>query len=158
MWGKLRVLLVVSVVVTFLAGAVGQAGALRQPAGQVSPTIDSTVPSGRSFGATLNKGTLTLIDGTRHVFAVSGLGVQGPEGSTVDLVGKGEVYQLQKLEDFAGTYRRAIGELSPERDTNTVIIENQHGVVMAVTVTVDRAKGNVRLVPSESDVTVTIER
>jgi hypothetical protein len=119
MWGKLRVLLVVSVVVTFLSGAVGQAGALRQPAGQVSLTIDSTVPFGRSFGVTLNKGTLTLIDGTRHVFAVSGLGVQGSEGSIVDLVAKGEVYQLQKLEDFAGTYRRAIGELSPERDTNT---------------------------------------
>jgi hypothetical protein len=39
-----------------------------------------------------------------------------------------------------------------------VIIENQHGVVIAVTVTVDRAKGNIRLVPSESGVTVAIER
>jgi hypothetical protein len=92
------------------------------------------------------------------MFAVSGLGIQGNEGSIVDLEARGEVYHLQKVEDFAGTYRRTIGELSPERDTNTVIIENQHGGVVVATVTVDRAKGAVRLAPSESGVTVMLER
>jgi hypothetical protein len=65
---------------------------------------------------------------------------------------------LPRLVDFAGTYRRTIGELSPERDTNTGIIENQHGVVVVVTATVDRTKGNVPLVPSPSGVTVILER
>jgi hypothetical protein len=109
------------------------------------------------FGLAWNKGTLTLTDGTVRVFSVSGLGIQGNEGNLVDLEAKGEVYQLQRLEDFTGTYRRTIGELGPDRDTNTVIISNQHGVVVVVTVSVDRAKGNIRLVPSQSGVTVTLE-
>jgi hypothetical protein len=45
---------------------------------------------------------------------------------------------------------RAIGELSPERHTNAMMIKNQHGVVAVVTLTVERAKGDIRLAPSES--------
>jgi hypothetical protein len=153
-----RVLLVVAVVGTLLTGAEGHAGELGRPTGRVILTIDSTIPPSGGFAVTWNKGTLILTDGTRHAFAVSGLGIQGHKGSLVDLEAKGEVYHLQQIEDFAGTYRRTIGELSPERDTNTVIIENQHGVVVVVTVTVDRAKGNIRLVPSASGVTVALER
>jgi hypothetical protein len=153
-----RILFTVAMLGTVLIGAEGHAGELRQPAGRVGLAIDSTVPHGRGFGTTRHKGILTLLDGSKHTFAVSGLGIQGHEGSTVDLEAKGEVYQLQKIEDFAGTYRRTTGEIVPEHGTQTVIIENQHGVIIVVTVTLDNAKGHVRLVPSEAGVTVSLER
>jgi hypothetical protein len=152
-----RILFTVAMLGTVLIGAEGHAGELRQPAGRVGLAIDSTVPHGRGFGTTRHKGILTLLDGSKHTFAVSGLGIQGHEGSTVDLEAKGEVYQLQKIEDFAGTYRRTTGEIVPEHGTQTVIIENQHGVIIVVTVTLDNAKGHVRLVPSEAGVTVSLE-
>jgi hypothetical protein len=151
------VLLVVAVVSTSLAGTEAHAGQLGPSMGRISLSIDSTIPPGGSFAVNWNKGTLTLTDGSRHEFAVKGLGIQGNEGSLVELEAKGEVYHLPTLEDFAGTYRRTIGELSPERDTNTVMIQNQHGVIMVVTVTVDRARGNIRLVPSPTGVAVTFE-
>ena len=91
------------------------------------------------------------------MFAVSGLGIQGNEKSVVALEAKGEVYHEQKLEDFGGTYHSTVGVLSAERDMSTVIIEDQYGVVVVVTVTIDQAKRNVRLVPSASSVTVTLE-
>jgi hypothetical protein len=155
---KSSVLLVLAVVGFLLARHGGYAAELRRLDGQVSLSIDATVPSAGGFRDTWNKGTLTLTDGSKHLFAVSGLGVQGDEGSIVGLEARGEVYHLQKIEDFAGTYRRTTGELSPERATNTVIIQNQHGVVVVVTVAVDRAKSSIRLVPSESGVTVRLER
>lgn len=151
------VVLPVAMLRTGLPGAVGGAGEVQRSAGRVSPTIDAAVPPGGGFGATRHQGTLTLTDGTTHLFTVSGIGIQADAGRAVNLEAKGEVYQLQKLADFAGTYPRMIGELSPDRDTNTLIIENQHGVRMVVTVTVDRAHGQVRLVPSESGVTVAFE-
>jgi hypothetical protein len=152
-----RVCLAMVILGALLSGAVGQGGEARKLAGRVSLSIDSTIPPGGSFEATWNKGTLTLTDGTVRVFSVSGLGIQGNEGSLVDLEARGEVYQLQRLENFTGTYRRTIGELSPDRDTNTMIIANQHGVVVVLTVSVDRAKGDIRLIPSQSGVMVTLE-
>jgi hypothetical protein len=152
------ILFMVAMLGTVLIGAAGHAGELRQPAGRVALTIDSTVPAGGGFGMTWHKGILTLLDGSKHTFAVSGLGIQGSEGSLVDLEAKGEVYQLQKVEDLAGTYRRTVGEIVPEHGTQTVMIENQHGVIIAVTVTLDKAKGHVRLVPSEAGVAVSLER
>jgi hypothetical protein len=65
---------------------------------------------------------------------------------------------LTMIEDFAGTYRRTLGELSSERGTNTLIIKNAHGVHVVVTVQFERESGNVRLLPSESGVTVKLER
>ena len=89
-----------------------------------------------------------MIDGTKHVFSVSGLGIQGNEGSIFDLEVKGEVYNLTMLRDFPGTYRRTLGDLSPERSTNTLIIKNEHNVHVVVTVHFERESGNVRLLPS----------
>jgi hypothetical protein len=97
---------------------------------------------------------LTLLDGSAHAFGVSGLNVQGHVGSSIDLEAKGEVYNLQRLGDFAGTYRRAIGVVDPERPTNTLILENEHGVRIVVTVTVAIEQTDVRILPSESGVTV----
>jgi hypothetical protein len=62
------------------------------------------------------------------------------------------------IEDFPGTYRRTLGELSPERGANTLIIKNERGVHVVVTVYFKKESGNVRLTPSESGVTVALER
>jgi hypothetical protein len=155
MW-RSRVLLV------FVVGAVlvcvdGHAGGVQWLAGRVSLKINSTVPPRGGFDFTWGKGTLTLIDGTTHVFSVSGLGIQGNEGSIFDMEVRGEVYNLTMLMDFAGIYRRTMGELSPERGTNTLIIKNEHDVHVVVTVHFERESGDVHLTPSESGVTVNLE-
>jgi hypothetical protein len=140
-----------------LTGAWLHAGEMRKPAGRVVLPISSTVAPGGGLRLTAAEGTLTLPDGTTHAFAVSGLNLQGPVGSPVDLEAKGEVYQLQRLEDFAGTYRRAMGEVDPERSTNTLIIQNEQGVRIVVTVTVAMERSDVRLLPSESGVIVKLK-
>jgi hypothetical protein len=157
MW-MCRVLPVLVVLSTMLMGVDGHAGQVQWLAGRVSLKINSAVPPGGGFDFTWGEGTLTLIDGTTHVFSVSGLGIRGNEGSIFDLEAKGEVYNLTMLEDFAGTYRRTMGELSPERGTNTLIINNDHNVHVVVTVRFEKETGDVRLTPSESGVTVKLER
>jgi hypothetical protein len=63
-------LLVVAMLATCLLSAVGKTGEVRRSAGRVSLTIDAAVPPGGGFGATRHKGTLTLTDGTTHLFTV----------------------------------------------------------------------------------------
>jgi hypothetical protein len=140
-----------------LVGMEGHAGEVQRLAGRVSLKINSAVPPGGGFDVTWGKGTLTLVDGTTQAFSVRGLGIQGNEGSIFDLEAKGEVYNLTMLKDFAGTFKRTLGELSPERGTNTLIIKNEHNVHMVVTVHFERESGNVRLTPSKSGVTITLE-
>jgi hypothetical protein len=142
---------------TVLVSVDGHAGEVQRLAGRMSLKINSAVPPGGGFDVTWGKGTLTLLDGTTHVFSVSGLGIRGNEGSIFDLEARGEVYNLNMLRDFVGTYRRTTGELSPERGTNTLIIKNEQNVHVVVTVHFERESGNVRLMPSDSGVTVTLE-
>jgi hypothetical protein len=131
-----------------------QAGEMRKPVGRLVLTLSTTVAPGGGMGRTTGEGRLTLLDGTAHAFSVNGLNLQGRTGSSIDLEAKGEVYNLQRLGDFAGTYRRAIGVVDPERPTNTLILENEQGVHIAVTVTVALEQTDVRILPSESGVTV----
>ena len=127
-------------------------------AGRVALKINSAVPPNGGFDFTWGKGTLTLIRGTKHVFSISGLGIQGNEGSIFDMEVKGEVYNLTMLGHFAGTYRRTLGDLSPERGTNTLMLQNEHNVYVVVTVHFEPESGNVRLLPSETGVTVKLEQ
>jgi hypothetical protein len=157
MWMS-RVLLVLVVLSTVFLGVNGYAGRVQRLAGRITLKISSAVPSGGGFDFTWSKGTLTLIDGTKHVFSVSGLGIRGNEGSIFDLEAKGEVYNLTMVEDFAGTYRRTMGELSPERGMNTLIIKNERDVHIVVTVRFAKESGDAHLMPSESGVTVKLER
>ena len=157
MWMS-RVVPVLVVLSTVLVGVDGHAGQVKRLAGRVSLKINSAVPPGGGFGFTWSQGTLTLVDGTTHGFSVTGLGIQGNVGSIFELEAKGEVYNLTMIEDFAGTYQRTKGELSPERGTNTLIIQNKHDVYFVVTVQFERESGNARLTPSESGVTVKLER
>jgi hypothetical protein len=157
MW-RSRVVLVLVVLSAVLVGMDGHGGGVQRLAGRVSLKINSAVPPRGGFDFTWGQGTLTLIDGTKHVFSVSGLGIQGNEGSIFDMEVRGEVYNLTMLGDFAGIYRRTMGELSPERGTNTLIIKNEQNVHVVVTVHFERESGDVRLTPSESGVTVKLEQ
>jgi hypothetical protein len=137
-----------------LAGGWLQAGEMRKPVGRLVLTLSSTVAPGGGMGRSMGEGRLTLLDGTAHAFSVSGLNLQGREGNSLDVEARGEVYHLQRLEDFAGTYRRTLGAVDPQRPTNTLMLENDRGVLLVVTVTAAIEHTDVRLLPSESGVTV----
>jgi hypothetical protein len=51
-----------------------------------------------------------------------------------------------------------MGELSPERGMNTVIIKNERDAHIVVTVQFAKESGDAHLTPSESGVTVKLER
>jgi hypothetical protein len=155
---RLHVWLVLVVLSAVLVAVEGSAGEVQRLAGRVSLKINSAVPPKGGFDFTWGKGTLTLIDGTTHVFSVSGLGIQGNEGSIFEMEVKGEVYNLNMLADFPGVYKRTLGDLSPERGTNTLIIKNERNVHVVITVYFERESGNVRLLPSESGVAVKLEQ
>jgi hypothetical protein len=120
-------------------------------------TLSATVAPGGGMGRTTGEGRLTLLDGTARAFSVSGLNLQGQVGSSIDLEAKGEVYNLQRPGDFAGTYRRAIGVVDPERPTHTLILENDQGVHIVVTVTASIERTDVRILPSRSGVLVKLQ-
>ncbi|MGH8066359.1 MAG: hypothetical protein ACRERE_14215, partial [Candidatus Entotheonellia bacterium] len=94
-----------------------QAGEMGKPVGRLVLTLSATVAPGGGMGQVTGEGRLTLLDGTARAFSVSGLNLQGRAGGAIDLEARGEVYRLQRLEDFAGTYRRAVGAVDPERPT-----------------------------------------
>jgi hypothetical protein len=146
--------LIYALVGPLVAGGWLQAGEMRQPVGRLALTLNATVAPGGGMARTTGEGRLTLLDGTVHTCSVSGLNLQGRGGSSIDLEARGEVYRMQRLEDFAGTYRRAIGAVDPERPTNTLMLENDRGVLIVVTVTAAIEQTEVRLLPSESGVTV----
>lgn len=142
---------------TVLSGMVGDAAQFRAPDGRIALKITSTIPSEGSAGVAWGNGTLTLNDGSTRPFTIRGIRIQGQQGHEFALEAKGEVYKLTKTEAFAGTYKRASGELNPERQTNTLMIENQHGVLVVVTVTFEGEDKEVRLTPSETGVTVQLD-
>ena len=144
----MRRLLIYVLVGPLLAGD----GCRRRDAQASRPAGAYTQGNGRAgggMGPTMGEGRLTLLNGTAHAFSVNGLNLQGRVGSSIDLEAKGEVYNLQRLGDFAGTYRRAIGVVDPERPTNTLILENEQECI-TVTVTVALEHTDVRILPSES--------
>lgn len=151
---KMRRLLLYILVGLLLAWGWLQAGEMRKPVGRLVLTLRATVAPGGGMGQTTGEGRLTLLDGTTHAFSVSGLNLQGRAGGSIDLEARGEVYRLQRLEDFSSTYRRAIGAADPERPTNTLMLENDQEVLIVVTVTAAIEQTDVRLLPSTSGVTV----
>jgi hypothetical protein len=131
-----------------------QAGEMRKPVGRLVLTLNATVAPGGGMGRTTGEGRLTLLDGSARAFSVAGLNLQGRAGGSIDLEARGEVYRMERLEDFPGTYRRAAGAVDPERPTNTLMLENDRGVLIVVTVTAGIEQTDVRILPSESGVTV----
>ena len=64
--------------------------------------IATSVAAG--IGWPWGKGELTLLDGSQHQFKISGLDVVAV--GIKQATGVGNVYNLKKLEDFAGRYTR----------------------------------------------------
>jgi hypothetical protein len=133
-----------------------QAGEMK-PVGRLVLTLSTAVAPGGGMGRTSGEGRLTMLDGTVHAFSVSGLNLQGRVGGSIDVEARGEVYHLQRLAEFPGNYRRSVGAVDPERPTNTLMLENDQGVLIVVTVTAAIEQTDVRILPSESGVTVKLQ-
>jgi hypothetical protein len=92
-------------------------------------------------------GTLTY-RGKQHKFSVEGLSVVDLGVSKVSA--KGEVSDLKKLEDFAGTYAAAGAGAAAGGGAGVVALTNQNGVKMQLQAT---AQG-VRLTAAGAGITV----
>jgi hypothetical protein len=68
----------------------------------------------------------------------------------------GEVFNLKKLSDFAGTYKVTQREYTVGRSADDVSLANEQGVVMVLTVKAPATTPDVTLTPSPTGVTVNL--
>lgn len=83
-------------------------------------------------GVSWGDGTLRYKDET-HAFSVRGLSVVDVGVSKVSA--RGKVFNLNKLEDFAGTYAAAQAGAAVGGGMSAVVLRNQNGVVLELTST-----------------------
>jgi hypothetical protein len=157
-----QVLLAVVLTATLLSGAVVSAGVARTPAAARKPagavTFSGTIAAPPdAAGVTWGKGTLILNDGSQHGFEVTGLGVRSTREAVVTVQAIGEVFNLKRLSDFAGTYKVTQSEYTVGRSADDVSLANEHGVVMVLTVKAPATTPDVTLTPSPTGVTVHLE-
>jgi hypothetical protein len=75
-------------------------------------------------GGRLNAGTGVLnYQGSEYAFGVRGLGAEGIDVANIEA--KGEVYGLERLQDFLGTYVQA-----PQLTVGGLWLKNANGVTM----------------------------
>lgn len=107
----------------------------KEPSGK--PTASGTVTmdfgqGGFLISASGGKGTLTF-KGRKHPFKVGGLGVGGIGVSRINAAG--EVYNLTRIEDFAGAYFQArAGYAALDEGKGVHWLENSNGVVLKLRV------------------------
>jgi len=82
------------------------------------------------IGVSWGDGTL-MYEGKPHTFTLSGLSVIDLGISKI--AAKGNVFNLRKLEDFAGTYAAAEAGATLGDGAGSVVMKNQHGVLIRVT-------------------------
>jgi hypothetical protein len=75
----------------------------------------------------------------------------------VTLQAVGEVFNLKRLSDFAGTYKVAQSEYTVGRSADDVSLANEQGVVMVLTVKAPATMPDVTLTPSPTGATVHLE-
>lgn len=126
-------LLVFLLVGALLGGLMGSAlGQEKQPPPNLSGSLTATATSvAVGVGWSWGKGTLTLLDGSQHDFKLSGLDVVAVGVKEASVVGK--VYNLKKLEDFAGTYSKATAGIAVGAGAAAATMQNQNGVVINLT-------------------------
>ena len=78
-------------------------------------------------GVTWGSGTLHF-QGKDYPFKLQGLGVADLGGSAIK--GTGDVYNLNKVEDFAGNYAAASAAAALDKGASETSMENSRGVVM----------------------------
>jgi hypothetical protein len=157
-----QILLAAVLTATLLSSAIVSAGVARTPAAARKPA-GAVIFSGTiaappdAAGVTWGKGTLILHDGSQHAFAVTGLGVRGMREAVVTVHAIGEVFNVKRLSDFAGTYKVTQSEYTVGRGADDVSLANEQGVVMILTVKAPATTQDVTLTPSPTGVTVHLE-
>ena len=121
---KLMVLIVLFTGILFAATAVAED---KQPSGQVSI---STTSIAIGLGTQWGSGVL-LFKGKQYNFDLRGFSVIDVGVTTISA--EGNVYHLDKVEDFFGTYRAAEAGAALGGGTGAVTMKNQAGVVMNLT-------------------------
>jgi len=102
------------------------------------------------IGVNWGNGTLTT-RGKRYTFSVQGLEVGGVGVSKVEAVG--EVYHLQHVADFAGTYVAAGADAAVGGGAGVLTMRNQHGVV----INLHSVQQGVKLTAGVEGITITLQ-
>ena len=106
--------------------------AVAQEASDLSGTVTMTATSvAAGVGWSWGRGTLTLHDGSEHQFKISGLDVVAV--GIKQATGVGNVYNLKKLEDFAGKYVKATAGMVVGGGAGATSMRNDKGVVINLT-------------------------
>jgi hypothetical protein len=87
-----------------------------------------TASMGLTIGAEWGKGILTLIDSKQYRFTIKGIEI-GTVGAGTALL-HGRVYNLTKVEDFAGLYGAVEVGFTIIGGSGGVAMRNEHGVVI----------------------------
>ena len=80
---------------------------------------------GAGVGYTWGAGTLTF-KGQEYPFTVRGLNVV--DSGSAEIQGTGDVYNLQRIEDFPGSYLAAGAGATASDGGSVAVLENQNGV------------------------------
>lgn len=108
------------------------------PSGTVK--IDQT-QFGFIIGGSVGGGELT-VDGVVHPFKIGGISLGANFGAS-QLAAVGEVYNLEKLEDFPGNYVSTGGQLALGGGQGGMQLQNSKGVVMRLQATAKGIQVNV---------------
>ena len=93
-------------------------------------TIDETQVMAL-IGGTMGGGTL-LVDGESHSFKTGGLSL-GASIGVHNIHITGDVYHLNKLKDFPGTYAAAEAGATVVKGSGGLLLVNKHGVTLHLT-------------------------
>ena len=121
-----------AIVVAMLLAAAVLVSMTSRPTLAANEKPDATVSfSGASaaagVGVTWGSGTLHF-EGKDYPFKLQGLGVADIGGSSIQ--GTGDVYNLKRVEDFAGSYAAASAAAALDKGASETSMENTRGVVM----------------------------
>lgn len=151
-----RLLLTAVAISTLLLTAMGHTGEAPVPEATFRAWVERDVLSSGGSGFTWGTATLIMADGSQHLFSIDGLGVRGNRSGFEKLALHGNVYHLQSAEDFAGTYKPSPPDAPAGADDRTVVLRNEHGVVVACKPQIERmSEPHLELMPSETGVNVT---
>ena len=154
----LRISLTVVLAITLLTGIMVPAGESRKPAGAVTFAASVATPASGESGVTWGKGTLILNNGSQHGFEVIGLGVTGTREVIVTVQVVGAVFNLKQLSDFEGTYKAAQRAVKAGRATEDVMLTNERGVIVSLSVKAPATTTDATLMPSPAGITVKLEQ
>jgi hypothetical protein len=118
------------VVLTVVVGAVAAQSAVAQKKPKSGTVSISQVNVALFWSASLGGGSLSF-EGKSYKFVIGGLGIGGIGASSLDA--SGEVYGLQRPQDFEGVFGQTrYGYAIGDESAGKLWLENTNGVVMAL--------------------------